>query len=373
MFFQPLIRIINPNQPTPVLLRGNPSDNSEQCFITMVDITQHKKTEEITKTSEEKYHALFNSNRDSITLFRIDSNGEPENFIEANPAATAIFGYTKKELLSLSIKDLEIVAEKKRKARIEVLQSNGKIDFETIIEDKKGNRKNVEIKAVVINYMGKAAIMNITRDITERKQMENNVAKANENLATILEAIPDLLFEVGLDSKIYHYQAHQSDLLALPLADFTGKLLYEVMPENVVSIYMKAIQEANDKGWSTGHQYAIDLPKGKFWFELSVSPIKGDLNKNRHFIILAKDITERKKSEQALQKSQEKLRGVFDLADSGILLTDLKGKFLLFNNWCTEILGYTRQEMNKLNQEDITHPDDLPNCRHFLMNLPKVK
>ena len=90
---------------------------------------------------------------------------------------------------------------------MESLKSNGRIHFETIIKNKKGNKRNVEIESIFINYGNKPAIMNIIRDITERKQMENNAKKNHENLVTILEAIPDLLFEVDIDGRIYHYHS----------------------------------------------------------------------------------------------------------------------------------------------------------------------
>ena len=67
----------------------------------------HKTANENLSANEEKYRVLFESNRDSVTLFRIDSEGSPSQFIEANPATTELFGYTQKELLSMSINDFE--------------------------------------------------------------------------------------------------------------------------------------------------------------------------------------------------------------------------------------------------------------------------
>lgn len=139
--------------------------------------TDRVKSDEALKKSEEKYHTLFESNKDSITIFRIESDGKIGNFIDTNPATTELFGFSKKELLSLNITDLEQISDKTRKKRIESLISEGRIDFETIIKNKKGNKRNVEIDAILINYQNEPAVMNITRDITERKQLENNTKK----------------------------------------------------------------------------------------------------------------------------------------------------------------------------------------------------
>ena len=173
----------------------------------------HKKAKENITANENKYRFLFESNRDSVTIFRIGSDGKPSNFVEANPATTELFGYTQKELLSMSINNFETMFEKDKKPKLKDFLSNGKHDFETIVKDKKGNIRNVEIKTILIHYEGEPAVMNITRDITECKKIEENTKKTQANLTTILEAIPDLLFEVGIDGKIYHYQADRKSVV----------------------------------------------------------------------------------------------------------------------------------------------------------------
>src|SRR4051812_22009119 len=102
-----------------------------KSFITAADINQNAIVEKALAENEEKYRTLFDRNRDSITIFRFNADGDPDNFIETNPATTEIFGYTKQELLSLNIKDLELAAYKVKKNRIETLKSKGNIDFET--------------------------------------------------------------------------------------------------------------------------------------------------------------------------------------------------------------------------------------------------
>ena len=305
-----------------VNLSGVISDNEEQCLVTMHDISQLKKAELEIKISEENYHNLYERNRDSITVFRIDSDGNPGKIIKSNNTTTEIFGYTQKELLSMRVSDLEIVTEEVRKTRVNTLLQNGKIDFETTIKDKKGNYRIVDIETVLIEYENEPAVMNITRDITERKQNEENTKKAQENLATILHAIPDLLFEVGIDSKIYYYQAHREDLLAFPPNEIIGKFFKDVMPSDVSDTCFEAMEEADKKGWSMGKQYALQLPNGKHWFELSASPIHDDSLSNKRFIILSRDITERKQAEEKLVASEYLLNQTQNIAFLGSYLLD---------------------------------------------------
>ena len=282
------------------------------------NITKRLQIEEAIKESEEKYRALFDSNRDSITIFRLNSEGIAENFIEANAASTTIYGYSKEELMKMNIRDLEPISQKTRKQRIKTLLANGRLNLETTIKTKNGKYRNVEIEVFVINFLNKPAVMTITRDITELKQIELNAKKAQENLLTILEAIPDLLFEVNQDGLIHHYQSHQHfDLLAVPEEVFMGKRFQDILPADVAKICMDALEEASKKGWSTGKEYALDLPIGKLWFELSVSTIKESNLKDKHFIVLARDITERKMAEEKLIANENFLKQTQIIANLG--------------------------------------------------------
>lgn len=336
----------NFENPIFINLTGIVDEENNQCLITMLDISQRKKAEEETKISEEKYRTLFETNRDSITIFRINNDNKLGNFIEVNPATTAIFGYTKEELLVMNIANIEILSDKKRKEIIAALIAKGRIDFETIIKNKKGDQRYVEIEALVIDYLNEPAIMYIARDITERKQTEENVRKAQENLATILQAIPDLLFEADLQGNIYYYQAYHADLLAIPATAIMGKTLQEVFPIDAANVFKEAMQEALDKGWSTGKQYSINnSPKGKCCFEISASPIQDIKSRDPHFIILSRDISERKKAEKSLQQNKENLQSIFDTVTEAIYIMDKTGTFIDVNKGAEEMYHYSRKEL----------------------------
>ena len=84
--------------------------------------------------------------------------------------------------------------------------------------------------------------------------------------------------------------------------------------------------------------------------------VKGDSDQ---CLLTMVDITELHKIENSLQKSQEKLEGIFNVANSGIFLLDSFGNFLLFNDWFCKSLGYTRNEFQELNVKAVSHPEDL--------------
>ena len=125
---------------------------------------------------------------------------------------------------------------------------------------------------------------------------------ADARTSAILRAIPDLLFELDSDGRFVDYHSPRSDLLFTPPENFIGKTVSEVMPAAVAPICMAALQGAADTGSSSGQQYELQLPHGRFWFELSVSRKDNAPGEKPNFIVLSRDITERKEAEQKIAR-----------------------------------------------------------------------
>jgi PAS domain S-box-containing protein len=123
----------------------------------------------------------------------------------------------------------------------------------------------------------------------------------------ILDAVPDLLFEVDIDGRILSYRAHQSDLLAAPPEVFLDHSFTEILPPDVAAVCMAAIHEADAKGLSMGQQYALDVPSGRRFFELSIAKKVSGPSEKPTFVLLARDITERKQATDELTRHRDHL------------------------------------------------------------------
>ena len=133
-------------------------------------------------------------------------------------------------------------------------------------------------------------------------------------LAAVLDAIPDLMFEMDLDGRIHAYRTQRHDLLSAPPEVFLGKLMAEVLPPEATAICLAALQQAHAQGFSTGMQYELMIGPERKWFEASVARKRVAAGQAPRFVFLSRDITARRLAEAALRESEERFRGLTNLA-----------------------------------------------------------
>jgi diguanylate cyclase (GGDEF)-like protein/PAS domain S-box-containing protein len=139
------------------------------------------------------------------------------------------------------------------------------------------------------------------QDITERKLQELEIIATRNKLQATLDAIPDLMFELDIDGRYLDYHSPRQDLLAAPPEMLLGKTVAEILPPDAAALCLSALKEADETGSSTGMQFQLPLPQGLHWFELSVSRKVEELGQETRFIVLSRDITERKEAENRVQ------------------------------------------------------------------------
>ena len=126
-----------------------------------------------------------------------------------------------------------------------------------------------------------------------------------DRLNATLNAIPDLMFEMGLNGEYYSVHSPRSELLAAPASELNGKTARDVLPATAAEAVLEALREAHETGVSLGRQFELPLPppEGNRWFELSVSRGPAGPDLDPRFIMLSREITNRKATETALRTS----------------------------------------------------------------------
>ena len=120
--------------------------------------------------------------------------------------------------------------------------------------------------------------------------------------AAVLDAIPDLLFELDLDGRCIDLHAPRADLLAIPAEAMIGRTVVDVLPPQAAQAYLAALQAAHATGASNGAQFQLRLAQGNCWFELSVARKRTLAGEAPRFIVLSRDVTERKEAEARIAR-----------------------------------------------------------------------
>jgi two-component system, cell cycle sensor histidine kinase and response regulator CckA len=147
------------------------------------DITERKNAEEALRENEERYRHMFNISNDAVFVHLGPSGGMPGRFIEVNDAACERLGYTHEELLQMSPPDIDAPETLAELPKImEQLNQKGYVMWEGIHLTKDGRRIPVEINNRLFEYHGTQMILSSARDITERKQAEEEREQLHSQL-----------------------------------------------------------------------------------------------------------------------------------------------------------------------------------------------
>ncbi|TCS40444.1 EAL domain-containing protein [Reinekea marinisedimentorum] len=181
-------------------------------------------------------------------------------------------------------------------------------------------------------------------DVSEQYRVNRELALTQVHMQALLDAIPDILFEVNRSGRILSYHTHRTDLLIQRPEDFVGKLISEVLPPEPAAVAMAAIEEAAAKGNCSGSIYSLELPDGTVWFELSIAAMKsetaGEGPENERFTVLSRDVTERMQADAKLKLAAS----VFVNAGEGIMIVDTNKIIVDVNRAFTKITGYSWQD-----------------------------
>jgi diguanylate cyclase (GGDEF)-like protein/PAS domain S-box-containing protein len=213
---------------------------------------------------------------------------------------------------------------------------------DVVMVNNDGIRINLEVRLELIkdDEMSIGSLLIVLSNIDERIHTENMMRELNLDLSATLKAIPDLLFEMDGDGKYINLWAHNPELLAAQRDALIGHTVQEALPLEAANTVIAALGEAEKKGVSHGQVIKLNLPQGETWFELSTALKSSSISNGNRFIVLSRDVTERKHAEQQLRIAATAFE-----SQEGMLVTDNNGFILRVNRAFTTITGYEATEV----------------------------
>jgi PAS domain S-box-containing protein len=301
---------------------------------------QHEKDEALRK-SETQYRELIEHASDGI--FIADANGK---YIEVNSSGYTMLGYTREEILTKRISDMippEDVTS--TPLRLDDLKHGKTLLVERRLICKDGSLLPVEISG---NMLPDGFIQFIIRDISERKQAEDALKKSEKKYRRLHESMMDGFVSVDMDGKFLECNEIYRNMLGYSEAELAQLRYVDLTPEKWHAYEADVVEnQIIKRGYSDIYEKEYRRKDGTiFPVELHTVLSRDEHGNPTNMWAIARDITERKRIEEALRESEEKYRSLFQNAQAGMYRSKLDGSAILdVNRKLCEIFGYSEEEM----------------------------
>lgn len=318
--------------------------------VTSVIFLWHKRSASITtgflisekrrKNLEEKYSTLFNQANDAILL--VEENGK---ILEANAQAVKMYGYTQEELLSLTIADLRDDSAKLAiPTDMDKVKNGSSNTFETTHKKKNGDLFSVEISSRYLSVDGKGFFQSLVRDITDKKKAEEAL-RLSELALKKAQAVSRVgSWNWNLLTEKVEWSDEMFNIFGLPL-EYKGMDFSELMSKTLDPADLEKISKVGETAINNNKTFSLetrikhaDGTMKDIWVEAG-ELIHDQRGKVIEVSGIVQDITEMKKAERELRKSENLLQRIYDLLPVGLWITDEKGKLIRSNKMVKEIWG----------------------------------
>jgi PAS domain S-box-containing protein len=286
------------------------------------DITERQRTQAALQESETRFRTIVEQAGDGFELY--DEQGR---FIDVNKAACEQLGYSREELLQLTVYDLDPEMTREWYLRGFGLPASAPPEtFEAMRRRKDGTIFPVEVTRSIVQVGPRRQAFSLVRDITRRKRAETVTAQ----LAAIVESSNDAILSRALDHTVLSWNAAAERLFGYSAAEAVGRHLPELIvppdrwgeverngaPSDQVNAVINL-----DRVRRTKDGRLIDV-------SLSQAPIKNILGKTVGVSMTFRDITERKRAELALREAEEQFRSLAAMSSDFYWQTDAEHRLL---------------------------------------------
>lgn len=298
------------------------------------------------RESEKNYRELFDLSPQPMYVFDLDTY----QFLDVNRSMVNHYGYSKEELLSETLRLIRPPEEiPVMKAKIEEIGNHeNEIDAGVFIHQKKnGEVIHVQITTTTIDYNGKTARIVITDDVTEKLKEEKRLKLLKSVVTHTTESVVIVESEpTGKQGRrILFVNNAFCNMTGYSKKEALGKSLHilngcETDPNELIRI-RKAMNN-----WEICSVEFINYKKDgtPFWISTSMVPVQDNEGIYTHWVVIGRDITEHKRSEERLLKSESRLQGIIDSQTNYIIRTDLEGRYTYYNPKFKEEYGWIHND-----------------------------
>jgi PAS domain S-box-containing protein len=330
----------------PVEIGLNPLETDQGMVVlgTIVDITERKSAEMSLRASQERLKAVVDAALDGIIL--MDHEGR---IVDFNPAAEQIFGYSRDQVIGESVAEKIIPSRFRDQHRIGLrrFQTTGegqvlghRLELQALRSD--GSEFPVELSISRVGSTEPPLFTGFIRDITEPKLAEERLRESKDQLAGVIGSAMDAIISVDGEHRIVLFNAAAERMFMFPVEDAIGQQLDRFIPQRFHDVHKKHIENFGRTNvtrrsmGSLGALFGLRADGTEFPIEASISQLESDGRKI--YTVILRDITERKRAEEALREQAT----ILDLAP--VLIFNLDHQIIFWNTGAEKMYGWRSEE-----------------------------
>lgn len=185
-------------------------------------------------------------------------------------------------------------------------------------------------------------------ELAERKRVDEVLRVSEAELRAVFAAIPDIILVIDKNGRYLKIAPTNPDLLYRPPADLVGKTVHEVFPAEEANAFLGHIRRALETRQPVHTEYSLTIGDTGVWFAGTTTPMLDDA-----VLYMARDITERKRAEQALVQ----LAAIVESSDDAIFSKTMEGTIVSWNAGAERLFGYTAAEVKGRSVTMLLAPD----------------
>ena len=323
----------------------------------MRDTREQRQAQRALAEREQRYRALMDTAIDGVILSDLDGR-----ILEANDAYSRLSGYSRDELRRMKIVDLQAEFDAAGVAdRMRRVVQQGNLQFETWHRSKQGVVWPVEVSVAHWAVDG-GQLFIFARDLSARKMAERALRESEERLALALRGTNDGLWDYDFLDQSLFLSPRWKEMLGygeveLPSQlDWVRRLLH---PEDALSAHAAVADLLAGRG---GDRFELELRlrhKDGHWMPVLCRGqlVRDEAGQPLRLIGTHQDLSERRRAEQSLRESEDKLRSLFELSPLGIAMCTMDGRLVEFNEAYRALLGFDAVTLRSMTYWELTPPE----------------
>lgn len=295
------------------------------------------------KLSQSRFSQIFHRSPDAILLLRASDT----MILDFNEGFTRLLGYTREQAIGELETELGFFANTSERAslRDKVLAARETVDFETTLRTAQGQIRHVELALRYIEIDNELCVLCIGRDITKRISAEAALVESEEKFEKVFSQSPDgiviLRLADGVITDLNNAMLKRSEY---ERDEIIGRSIYDFQNFIDTSDLENATGDLASDSRLENRSVTFITKSGERVSSL-ISATIVELSGEEHIMVLAKDISKQRRTEERLRSSEERFRGIFANAPFGIMLVDMNGRIFQANRTAAELLAYDEQHM----------------------------